>query len=378
MNPKSEIDPGLMKKLSLVLSVPARDPGKAKDGRASFLMEAQEFAGAVTPQGKRRRNGWMHAIQSIFVIHQKERSPMFSTLATIFLIVSLVLGGGGATIAAAQNSQPDQPLYGIKVMSENVRQNLAADPQTNFQLALNFANRRAEEIALMLEAGQVPPEAVQARYQNQIEQAIQYAVELPADRSGQALEQIRTRLQTHLQTFNRVSGNGTASIEAALLRSREMLQDRLHWVEQGLENPVKLRDQQQLQNGQNSASPGTGAGNPWTTGTPTPGSGYGPGPGDCENCTPATDGQGANPWTTGTPTPGSGYGPGPGSDPTRTSAPGSESNPGPQPTQFQNNQPTQAGPQPTQQQNNQPTQVPPGNGPGEQPTNAPGGPGGNH
>ena len=112
---------------------------------------------------------------------------MFSTLATIFLIVSLILGGGGATVAAAQNSQPDQPLYGIKVMSENVRQDLAADPQMNFQLALDFANRRADEIASMLEAGQVPPQDVQARYQNQIEQAIQYAVELPSENSEQAL-----------------------------------------------------------------------------------------------------------------------------------------------------------------------------------------------
>jgi hypothetical protein len=378
MNPKSEIDPRLLKKLSLMQAVPARNPGNEMDGRAAFLQEAQEFAGAVTPIVKRRRNRWMHAIRSIFVIHQKERSPMLSTLATLLLIVSLILGGGGATVAAAQNSQPDQPLYGIKVMSENVRQDLAADPQMAYQLALIFANRRAEEIALILEAGQVPPEAVQARYQNQIKQAIQFAMDLPAEDAVQALKQIRTRLQTHLQTFNRVGGNGTASVEAALLSSREMLQDRLHWVEQGLENPVQLRDQLRLQDRQNPASPGTGAGNPWTTGTPTPSSGYGPGPGDCENCTPATGGQGANPWTTGTPTPGSGYGPGPGSDPTRTSAPGSESKPGPQPTQLQNNQPTQAGPQPTQQQNNQPTQEPPANGPGPQPTNAPGGPGGNH
>ena len=213
---------------------------------------------------------------------------MFSTLATIFLIVSLILGGGGATVAAAQNSQPDQPLYGIKVMSENVRQELAADPQMNFQLALNFANRRAEEIALMLEAGRVPPEAVQARYQNQTRASHPLRIRAPSRKMQcKHWNKFAPACKTHLQTFNRVGGNGTASVEAALLRSREMLQDRLHWVEQGLENPVQFRDQLRLQDRQNPTSPGTGSRQPVDNRYADPGSGYGPGTGVCDNCTPA-------------------------------------------------------------------------------------------
>ena len=419
MNLKSEIDPELMQKLELLHTVPVRNLEREETGLAAFLQEAQEFTGAVTPPQKRRHNRWMHALQSIFVVRQKEQSPMFSTLATIVLIASLILGGGGATIAAAQSSQPDQPLYSLKVMSEDTRMNLSADPQSEYQLALEFANRRAEEMKTMLQAGSIPPEAVQTRYQRQVEQAIQFALNLPDAQALKALDQIQTRLQTQQQAFLQVQTTGSPKADAILLKTRQMLQEHLRMVGAGLANPTLLRDQLRLRDQQREqdrlssstppgqttkVSPGTGSGNPWTTGTPTPGSGYGPGKGtgECENCTPTLVGQGSNPWTTGTPTPGSGYGPGPGPDPTRTCTPGSSNGPGPQATQPQNNQPTQTGPQPTQpqknqptqagpqprqQQNNQPTQVSPqvtqgsqptSTGPGPQPTSDPGGPGGKH
>lgn len=309
---------------------------------------------------------------------------MFSTLATVLLIVSLVLGGGGITAVAAQSSQPDETLYGVKLMSEDIRLELTSNTQAEVQLAMRFADRRAEEIQTMLQAGRIPPERVQTRYQNQVNQAIQYALDLPNDQAIQALEQIQIRLQTQQQAFLQVQVNGSPQAAAVLVQSRQMLQEHLLWVEQGLADPDQFRDQLRqhdqlrIQDQLNStataaqgtlALPGIGAGNPWTTGTPTPGSEYGPG--DCENCTPLGDGLGSNPWTIGTPTPGSSYGPGPGLSATCTS--GSSYGSGPQPTQPQNNQPTQAELQPTQtgpqstQQNNQPTQA----GSGQQTTDVP-------
>lgn len=347
---------------------------------------------------------------------------MFTTLATIVIIVSIISGEGGITVAATQNSQPEQPLYGLKVLSEDVRFNLSTDPQLEYKLALEFSNQRAEEIQTMLQAGSIPPEAVQVRYQNQVEQSIQYAMSLPDDQAVQALEQIRTQLRLQQQAFLQVHIKGSPQVEAILLQTRQMLQERLQWVENGLTDPIQLRDQlqtrdqQRKQDRQSSAtpgsqatqaSPGAGSGNPWATGTPTPGSGYGPGKGtgDCENCTPTNTGQGGNPWAmgtptpgsgygpgkgdgscenctptisgqggnpqaTGTPTPGSGYGPGPGPDPTQACTPGSGNGYGPRPTQPQGNQPTQAGPQPTQ--GLQPTST----GSGSQSTTTPNGPGG--
>jgi hypothetical protein len=392
MNLKSDTDPELMRKLSLLQATSPRDPEKEKIGRAAFLAGAQEFAGAVTQPEKRRHNGWMHALQSIFSIRRKEHSPMFSAFATALLIVSLILGGGGITVAAAQNSQPDQALYSLKVWSEEARLDLSAGSQAEYQLALQFANRRADEIQALVQAGGIPPQTVQTRYQAQVEQAIQFAMNLPDEQAAKALQQIRSNLQVQQQAFLELQVNGSPMAEAAMLQTRQMLQERLQWVEVGLTDPAQLRDQLRKQDRLNSPTPvnqstqlapGTGSGNPWTTGTPTPGSEYGPGQGtgDCETCTPSGSGQGSNPWTTGTPTPGSGYGPGQGTGDCETCTPGSSNHTGPQPTQMQGGQPTQAGPQPTQQQNGQPTQsgsqpTQESSGPGPQSTPAPGGQGG--
>ena len=386
MKPINEIDPRLRKKFASLQLVPARKPENAEKGRIAFLQQAQEIAKAVSPLEKRRHKGWMHALQPIFMTPRKEQTPMFGTLATIVVIVMLVLGGGGTTMAAAQSSYPDQPLYALKLWSEDIRLGLAADPQAELQLDLEFTARRAEEIRNMVQGGRVPPESVQTRYRSEVEHAIQIAANFPGGQAIQALEQVRTHLQTQQQALLQVQANGSSQGEASLFRSREMLRVRLQWVEEGLKDPVQLRDQLRDRDRVSTSTPagmatqadqpGTGNGNPWTTGTPTPGSGYGPGPGS------------GNPWTTGTPTPGSGYGPGPGPAPTRTCTPGSGNSPGPQPTQPPDNQPTQAGPQPTQKgPGPKPTQVPPPDppgpqpttvGPGPQPTSRPGNPGGGH
>jgi hypothetical protein len=392
MNPINEIDPELRDKFALLQSVQARKPENAEKGRIAFLQQVQEIAKAVTPLENRRHKGWMHALQQIFMTPRKELSPMFGTLATVVVIVMLVLGGGGTTVAAAQSSYPDQPLYALKLWSEDLRLRFTADPQAELQLALEFTARRADEIRVMVQNGSVPPGSVQTRYQSEVEQAIRIAASFPDGQAVQALEQVRSRLQTQQEALLKVRAQGSTQAEASLLRSREMIQERLQWVEEGLKDPIQLRDQlrqrDQLRDrdplstsapaGQatQAGQPATGNGNPWTTGTPTPGSGYGPGPGS------------GNPWTTGTPTPGSGYGPGLGPDPTRTCTPGSGDGPGPQPTQRPDNQPTQAGPQPTQKGPGPgPTQVPPSDppgpqpttvGPGPQPTSRPGNPGGGH
>lgn len=381
MNPRDELDPRLARKFEMFDVVPERNPKKAANGRAAFLQEAQIMANGVTPQPKLRHKGWMQIIQSILIFRRKEHSPMFSTFTTVLLVISLLLGGGGVTVAAAQNSLPDQPLYAVKTMSENVRSELTTNPQSKFELALALENRRAEEVQTMLQADKVPAETVQTRYQNQVEQALRYALNLPTDQAVQALEQLRARLLEQQQAMLQVQANGSPEAEAALVRTRQMLQDRLQWVEQGLKDPDQLREQlrQRDQNQQrtsvpanpSSEEPGAGKGNPWTTETPVPGSGYGPGAGsgDGGTCTPSAGEN--NPWTTETPVPGSGYGPGTesGDDGTCTPSagennpwttetpvpgsgygPGSTNTPGegtapaePQATQMQLNQPTPAG-----------------------------------
>jgi hypothetical protein len=309
MKSRNEIDPKLLKKLKILQSSPVRNPTKVNEGRLVFLKHAEESARGVTATSKRRHNSWMQVIQSKLMFRQKEHSPMFSTLGTIMLIIAFVFGGSGVTVAAAQNSQPDQLLYDVKLLSENTLLNLTSSPKSQFNLALGFETRRADEILTILESGGVLSAEVMTRFQSQIDQAIRLALNLSDDQVIQAFEQIQTRLQTQQQALIQVQTNGSPMAKAAMIQTREMIQARLQILEAGEENYLQLREQLRLQDQQNNLdqqnantpsaqgsqmAPGTDAGNPWTTGTPTPGSGYGPGSGtgDCITCTPSGYGAG--------------------------------------------------------------------------------------
>ena len=217
---------------------------------------------------------------------------MVNPILALVLVLSLVFGGGGVTVAAAQSSLPDQPLYGLKLWSEDARLSFTNQPESGWQVALQFAERRVAEMRAMIEAGKQPDEALQTRYEAQLEKAFRLAQNLPDEQALQALEQIRQRLRLQEEQLSHLPAN-----QSVLVQTRSMIQQRLQWVENGLQDPQLFR--QRLQ----QHAPGSGqGGNPWTDGTPTPGSGYG-------------SGQGGNPWTDGTPTPGSGYGSGQGGNP---------------------------------------------------------------
>jgi hypothetical protein len=398
MNSIDSYDPQVVQLLEKLKSVPRRDAQRARAGRMAFLGEARQFAQAVSLPAELRPIEWKQKLLSIFST-RKERSPMLSSLTTLMLVLTLIFGAGGITLASAQSSLPDQPLYNLKLWSEELRFNLTRDPQAAWQLAESFAERRGTETQAMLAAGQSPSQAVQERYQSQIEQATRLAAGLPADQALGALEQIRQQLRQQEQSLSQLQLQNDPQAETVRESLRLMLQERLRLVEAGIER-------QQQRNGRPAQAPGapgqpTGtvaptdemtpggvlpaeatssdAGNPWTNGTPTPYSGYGPGSGDgrCETCTPNAGEN--NPWTTSVPTPGSGYGPGAGEGACESCTPaGGSQGPGPNATQAgpggtgDNQQPkaTQA-PARTQAPQNNPTQGQPQStdkGPGPQDT----------
>ncbi len=280
-------------------------------GRRDFLAEAEKIAGSVTKQEKRRHNIWMDPFSIFFV--KKGEKQMLNAISTLLVVASLLLGGGGATVAYAQGSLPDQALYGVKLLSEDIYQEITSDPQAEWQLSLELTNRRIEEIQALIEAGEVLPDSLVTRYQNQVEAAIRFASNLPDDQAIQALTRIRESLQAQQNTLAESGQLANGDTTKTCSQLQDMLQTRLSQVEDGLVSPDRLRDQLQqhdqiqlrdrdplyditataddtlqtpvLQDGEN---------NPWTDETPVPGSGYGPGPGPdyCDTCTPVYDGTG--------------------------------------------------------------------------------------
>ena len=183
MTSKDELDSQLIKKLEILNDFPLRNPEMENSGRMAFLEQAQILKNTVTNSDIPRHSGWIQNLNNQLLRFRKEHSPMTTALATLFFIASLLFGTGGVTVVAAQSSQPDDPLYGVKIWSEDVRINLISDPFTAFQLSLDFANRRSEEIMTLLEGDATLPDNLLDQYQTQVEQTIQFALNLPEDQA---------------------------------------------------------------------------------------------------------------------------------------------------------------------------------------------------
>ncbi len=161
-----------------------------------------------------------------------------TTLISVITILGLLLGGTG-TVYASQDSLPTDVLYPVKVLTEEVRLELAADPQVEMNLLLGYAQRRVDEIAALVEEGVIPPDATMTRLNLQLQQALQLASEMDDAAMTQALLQNQTRLhvmlQNQLQRMENIPASGEA--ELALEQVRIRLEEQLRLVENGLADP---------------------------------------------------------------------------------------------------------------------------------------------
>ena len=301
-----------------------RPPERAHAAKELFLRQARSLATPVSKAPDQRHKGWN--LIPIPLWRRKELNPMVNILATILVVASLVLGGGGATLAAAQTSLPDQPLYGLKLASEKARLSMAqGDPLQQAELSSQFALRRLEELQALLQQGQAPSEPLLERARQQLELALQRSAGLPDEQANLQLERLRARLQGLQEMFQshfQLPETASPAAQQALARVRQMIQARLRLLEECAGDPQQLRlrlqtqtqtQEQQNAPGQRNPTPGNatpGAGN----GNPAPGSGGNPAPGSGGNPAPGSGGGNPDPGSGGNPDPGSGGGnPDPGS-----------------------------------------------------------------
>jgi len=291
-----QFDRQVIDRLERLKSVEPRNPQDAASGRVKFLQQAQTLRQAVSIEGKTRHIKWTNPLMI-----RKEKLQM-STLATILLILALAFSGGGATVAAAQGSLPDDPLYGLKLASEEVRFSLTTQEQSKLDLALAFADRRVEELAAMAQRGEEASAQAASRWEQQVRTAFQLAAGMPDDAMQGALEQIRSRLQAQERLMSRA--DQTHSGDPVLQRIRERLRVCDEQLEQGLGDHNAFRNMVSSGSDNENGSDGSGcgqdpncgygpgkdedSGRPEESGTPRAtddghsGPSYGPGPGDGE------------------------------------------------------------------------------------------------
>jgi hypothetical protein len=230
---KSELE--LRRSLDQLKPVPPRDPDVTARGRAQFLTHAQKLRPPVSAEPFWRHIGWN-------IFPRKERFSM-PILIAVVLAVGLALGGSGLAVSAAQEALPNDPLYAVKLFTEDVRVNLASDPATQVDLLLDFSNRRTQEIAALGAQGMTVPEPVMNRLQEQTQAALQVAAGMDEATMARVLEQMRTRFEAQTQVIARVQAHTPERAAPALSRVQEMLATRLAIVEAALADPHALREQ---------------------------------------------------------------------------------------------------------------------------------------
>jgi len=163
-----------------------------------------------------------------------------NALISLMLATALILGGG-ATAVAAQDDLPDQPLYPLKLWTENATLALTGDPQLQANLLVQMSQKRVEEMAGLVDNGIRVPDQVRDRLEQHLHQTLMLAANMDDAALTQTLLQLRDQLRTQDRIMEQLQTHATTEKEPLLTQTRSMLQTRLHLVDQGLVDPQGFR-----------------------------------------------------------------------------------------------------------------------------------------
>lgn len=257
MKPNSEqLETQVIEHLRTLTNTPARNEQKAAMGRAHFLAEARSLAEA---QGRKpivssslplRLNVWFDQVSSLF--RRKERYSMVTVLTSFVVVFSLLFGGAGVTVYAAQESMPNDALYGVKLLSEDVRLGLAGSAEEKIDLLLGYADRRSEEILAFARqnaeqnAGELTENTMgplTRRYQEQVFYALDLASQLPDEEMQIALAEIGVHIRQHDRDQVMGRTKMPEGVDPAMVQLEAVRRLQIGLSELGITDPLAFRNQ---------------------------------------------------------------------------------------------------------------------------------------
>ena len=227
----NEINPELKKLLESLQDVPARDLQQRLIGREKFLSQAKNMQPRRTPT--RTSKSRVGALL---------RKSWLPRLAAILAVVLFALSSIGGTVYAAQSSLPDDLLYPVKTLTEDIQIGLESDPEERLDLYATFANRRLEEIEAQIQAGEEISPKVLARLEKHSEKMLQQAAQVGDKGLENALRQVQQALEKQNQMMEKLQKQTPGGGEKGLLNAQEKLQERMELVDNGLQEPQGFRE----------------------------------------------------------------------------------------------------------------------------------------
>jgi hypothetical protein len=212
--------------LEAIRPVQPRNTQAAQRNRARFLSQA------VSASELHRHKGWKF-------IFRKEQFAM-KVLMSFFVIASLLFGGG-ATVSAAQNDLPDEPLYGLKLWSEDFGLQFQNNSEERVERLLDLARVRVQEMTQLNDDGRAVPDPVRLRFEQHIQQALEICSTMDDPAMDRTLLQLRDQLRERDQDMERLQLRVHQGSEPVLEQTREMLRRRLQLVDEGLRDHEMFR-----------------------------------------------------------------------------------------------------------------------------------------
>jgi hypothetical protein len=241
----NEIDPKIKKMLEGLQEVPDRSLQASHTSREKFLTQVRALKPRPTPRQQTTRTR---------KIGQGSWIPRFATIAAVIIIVLSTLGG---TVYAAQASGPEDLLYGVKTLTEDIQASLETDPQDKLDLYVHFASRRLQEIRTQIEAGEEVSEKALVLLEQHNQNMVEQAAQLGEEGLTNALRQIELNLQQQNQLMAELGKEHPQGEPPGLLKSKERIQERLELIENGKEEPKEFKNKVKEFN-QGTEDPGQG------------------------------------------------------------------------------------------------------------------------
>ena len=232
----NEINSKLKKQLKSLQDIPVRDLQQSHIGKEKFLSLAKN----IQP----RRNP---ARSSKSRVGMPLRKSLLPRLAAILAVTVFALTSIGGTVYAAQGSLPDDLLYPVKTLTEDIQVRLESDPEQRLDLYTSFANRRLEEIEAQVLAGEeVSPKAL-ARLEKLSGKMLQQAAQMGENGLENALRQVQQALELQNQLMIKLQKQIPGPGEQGLVQAQEKINSRLQLVENGLLEPQGFQEQMRIE-----------------------------------------------------------------------------------------------------------------------------------
>jgi len=232
----NEINRKLNKQLKSLQDIPVRDLQQSHIGKEKFLSLAKN----IQP----RRNP---ARTSKSRVGMPLRKSLLPRLAAILAVALFALSSIGGTVYAAQGSLPDDLLYPVKILTEDIQVRLESDPEQRLDLYASFANRRLEEIEAQFLAGEkISPEAL-ARLEKLSGKMLQQAAQVGEQGLENALRQVQQAFELQNQLMTKLQKQIPGPGEQGLVQAQEKINSRLQLVENGLLEPQGFQEQMRIE-----------------------------------------------------------------------------------------------------------------------------------